>query len=185
MAHTFVTGGIGSGKTYLAARLGELTGLGVVGLDCLFFNLESSTHRDKKDEQTRNQELASQFRPLPQIFEGWHFGDWLIPLYQRLSVVVVVDTPLELRRQRIRERYERRKSGAEPDPFPNADADHLANLLEWTRKFDAQSAEEELRHFTPLGCEFYRTDGSCDRATEIAEHVIKAGGRSSERGQEP
>ena len=168
MGHAFITGGIGSGKTYLAMRLHERTRLSLVSLDGVFFDLSSCNHREQRSPIERNRELAKQMVDGSRIFEGWHFGGWLIPLYRTLSVSVIVDTPLELRKNRIQTRFERRKAGMEPDPFPRGGSDHLENLLQWTALFNADVCEAAIREFAPADCVFMRTDGSDEGFEEIA-----------------
>ena len=49
MSIIFVTGAIGSGKTYASKRLGDTMGLRVVALDTIYFNLASAdVHRERK-----------------------------------------------------------------------------------------------------------------------------------------
>ncbi|MCX6972166.1 MAG: hypothetical protein NTV93_18720 [Verrucomicrobia bacterium] len=174
MAHTFITGGIGSGKTRLAARLQEITGFGVVSLDAIFFDLSSANHREKKEPSVRGSELERELQKEHQIFEGWHFGDWLIPLYRRLSFVIIVDVPLELRQERIKARFHLRKAGQEFDPFPKGDNQHLENLLQWTRIFDADRTQEEIGRFCPKECSFIREDGLTSRIESIAQQCREA-----------
>jgi deoxyadenosine/deoxycytidine kinase len=159
MTHTFITGGIGSGKTYLANSLHSLTGVKVVSLDAIFFDMDSPVHRREKEAVLREEELLHSLESKVSIFEGWHFGDWLIPLYRAISLVIIVDTPLEIRKERIKARFKRRKAGIEIDPFPKGGKDHLENLLKWTNMFDADKAEIEIRKYCHCDCRFLRDDG--------------------------
>lgn len=156
--HTFVTGAIGSGKTCFSARLGRLARCDVISLDAIYFDLAASEHRKVRDLPQRLALLRQQLS-VPRIFEGWHFGDWLVPLYQHLSRVIIIDTPLAIREQRIRDRFDRRKAGIEPNPFPLADESHLQNLLTWTKLFAVDATRTEIRNHCPPGCEFYLDDG--------------------------
>ena len=59
MSIIFVTGAIGSGKTYASKRLGHTMGLRVVALDTIYFNLASAdVHRERKTPSLRDHELA-------------------------------------------------------------------------------------------------------------------------------
>ena len=178
LAHIFITGAIGSGKTHLAAQLREITGFNVVSLDAIFFDLASANHREKKMPPVRDSELEKELQKEPQIFEGWHFGDWLIPLYRSLSFVIIVDVPLELRQERIKTRFHHRKSGKEFDPFPKGDNQHLENLLQWTRMFDADRTQEEIGRFCPKECSFIREDGLTSRVETIAQQCRGANART-------
>jgi len=155
---TLVTGAIGSGKTYLSDQLGRVAQCDVVSLDAIYFDLKALEHR-KVRELPNRVELLRQHLSFSCVFEGWHFGDWLVPLYQQLSRVVIVDTPLDVREKRIRDRFERRKAGLESNPFPFADESHLQNLLKWTNLFSADATLGEIRKYCPADCEFYTDDG--------------------------
>jgi dephospho-CoA kinase len=159
MEHFYITGAIGSGKTTLAETLSRILHRKVLSLDALFFDLESSIHRKKKEPLQRDKELLTHLAEKNMIFEGWHLGDWLIPLVRSVSLVVIVDTPLELRLQRIENRFNRRKAGLEFDPFPNSDPKHLSNLFKWTKMFDANESEKEIRKHCSSECLFLRDDG--------------------------
>jgi hypothetical protein len=130
----------------------------VISLDTIYFDLAALEHRKVRDSSQRVELLRKQLS-IPRVFEGWHFGEWLIPLYQQLSCVVIVDVPLEVREKRIRDRFERRKVGLEPNPFPLADENHAQNLLKWTRLFSVDATREEIRRYCPADCIFYSDDG--------------------------
>lgn len=120
MAIHFITGAIGSGKTHAANLLGNRTGLELVSLDSIVFDLHSDTHRATKSPQVRDAELARLLEKRNVLFEGWHFGQWLVPMYQRLHRVIMIDTPLPVRIERIKEHYRRRKAGSSPTPSRSA-----------------------------------------------------------------
>ena len=176
MKHIFITGAIGSGKTYLAETLRTKTGFPLVSLDEVFFDLTSVRHREKRSRADRSQMLAEALEKSCSIFEGWHFGEWLHPLYSMLGLAVIINAPLDLRCERIRERFERRKSGVEPDPFPLGGSEHLENLLKWTELFDADTTEEIIKGAGSSELTVIRTDGLTCNIEEIAEqcHAVNA-----------
>jgi dephospho-CoA kinase len=67
---SYVTGAIGSGKTYAATHLAERLEYPVVSLDSIFFDLQSSTHRKRKDEETRQHELRQSLSVDNVVLEG-------------------------------------------------------------------------------------------------------------------
>jgi len=170
--HTLVTGAIGSGKTSLSLQLGSVSQREVVSLDAIYFDLDAPEHRKVREVSARLELLRVRMSK-PRIFEGWHFGDWLIPLYHQLSAVIIVDTPLETREQRIRDRFTRRKAGLEPDPFPLADEHHLHNLLKWTRLFSPEGIRKEILQFCPAQCEFHIDDGFGSYLSSLRKKKLK------------
>ena len=158
----FVTGPIGSGKTYAAGRLAEQLGSGIVSLDEVFFDLKSPVHRKRRDESERASVLLQHLTHSHVVFEGWHFGDWLIPMYKKLDLLVVVDTPLAVREDRIRRRFENRKAGLEADPFPLGDEGHLQNLLKWTQLFDLEKTLAEITAHAPAECRIVYSNSDLD-----------------------
>ena len=176
ITHTFIAGGIGSGKSHLAQMLSTLTKADVVSLDAIFFDFESPIHRKERDTALKDAMLHLRLVQPPSIFEGWHFGDWLIPLYRCVSLVIIIDAPLELREQRIEERFNRRKAGLEFDPFPRGGTEHLANLLRWTRMFDADRAEKEIRAYSSSNCRFLRDAGFGTVLNQMAQPSAGANG---------
>lgn len=158
----FVTGAIGSGKTYAATTLVERLVAELVSLDAIFFDLNSTIHRKRRDAQDRDALLLEHLDHERVVFEGWHFGDWLIPLYRRLDLLVVLNTPLVQCEQRIRGRVERRKAGLEEDLFPLADAEHLENLIKWTRLFEPEKTVAEIAQHAPARCKTVHVNSNLD-----------------------
>jgi hypothetical protein len=171
MRHVLITGGIGSGKSFLAEQLQYSTGVSIVSLDCIYFDLESPVHRECRPLEARTKLLAEHIGDRCCIFEGWHFGEWLYPLYRSLYLTVIVDTPVEIRLDRIRTRFQNRKAGNEPDPFPKGGPEHLENLLKWTSMFDTSRCEAEIRNIAPSDMIVIRTNGFDYRNEEIASLI--------------
>jgi dephospho-CoA kinase len=154
MNHIFITGGIGSGKTYSAAYLSERFHYQSVSLDELFFNFKSIIHRERKNVEIRNGELKSKLKKDKLIFEGWNWGEWLIPMYKTLNLVLIIETPENIRVERIIKRYTSRKAGNEYDP------DHLDNLIKWTKLWKKEAIISEIKKDCPKDCVFI--DGVTD-----------------------
>jgi adenylate kinase family enzyme len=160
MNRIFITGGIGSGKTYSAAYLSERYCYQNVSLDELFFNFNSIIHRERKSVESRNNELNNKLKEDKLIFEGWNWGEWLIPMYKCLNLVLIIDTPEDIRVERIIKRYTLRKAGNEYDPYPNSDPNHLNNLIKWTKLWNKEVIVNEIKKDCPKDCDFI--DGITD-----------------------
>ena len=171
MNNIFVTGGIWSGKTYLSKSLSKSTNMTSVSLDDIFFDLSSEIHRKKREDIPRNEMLCEYVNQGNLIFEGWHFGDWLVPLYKSLKLLIIVDTPIELRKERIKKRFEDRKSGKEEDPFPNGGKEHLVNLLKWTELFDVTNTQKEIKRHCSSSCIFLQYDGYGDIVSKVIQQI--------------
>lgn len=116
-----------------------------------------------KPSDQRDRELADALKTQTAIFEGWHFGEWLVPLYAKLTAAIVLDVPLDVRETRIRERQRARKAGEIHDPFPLSGEDHLQNMLRWTSMFSVDRTVEEIRTHAPSTCEVVVTTTDDDR----------------------
>jgi hypothetical protein len=171
MQHAFITGGIGSGKSFLAEQIRLATDACLVSLDYIYFDLESPDHRKCRPLEERTNLLTRHIGGKCSIFEGWHFGEWLHPLYRSLYLTVIVDTPLEIRLDRIRRRFQNRKAGIERDPYPKGGTEHLENLLKWTSMFDTSKCEAEIRNIAPSDMIVIRTNGFDYRNEEIASLI--------------
>ena len=158
----FVTGAIGSGKTYAATKLTGRVSADFVSLDAIFFDSCSAIHRERRDLSERDAQLCLSLKRDHVVFEGWHFGDWLIPMYKRLGLLLIIDAPLALREERIRSRFERRKAGREEDPFPLGGEDHLQNLLKWTRLFDPEETVAEIGKYVSAQCRIVYSNSDLD-----------------------
>jgi len=148
MYKLFVTGAIGSGKTYFSNYISRKTGVPVTSLDEIFFDLKSKELRKEQDSKIRDERLLNTTKDDYSIYEGWHFGNWLIPMYKILDAVIIVDTLLDERILRINKRFENRKMGHEIDPYPSAGTDHLNNLIKWTKLWDEKKVLDEIRLFS-------------------------------------
>jgi hypothetical protein len=152
MKRIYITGAIGSGKTYAARLLGEALRLPHHGLDPIVFDLEAKAYRQRFPETVRDEKLRILVEGDSWIIEGWYRGDWLIPMYQRADLVLLLDTPLRLRNWRIISRFARRKLGLIPDPVPLGGLKHLGRLLRWTRLFEGEAMRAEVARHVRQDC---------------------------------
>jgi dephospho-CoA kinase len=167
MSRIFITGGIGSGKTFSAQYLSNKYGYRHVPLDAIYFDLESTVHREKRSPESRNAELLKNLKPTNTIFDGWHFGEWLVPMYKAVNLVLIIEVDESIRVERILQRYALRKAGMEYDPFPNGDNEHLNNLIKWTKLWNKDKIVAEIKRTCSEDCIFI------DRIANITDVDIK------------
>lgn len=145
MMRIFITGAVGSGKSFVAQRVARDLNLPIISLDDCFFDLESDSYRKKRDAADRFTRLAKAISGNEWVAEGWHFGPWLNPLFERVTCICIVDTPLHIRYWRITKRFAKRKLGLQNDPYAKGGFSHLLKLYQWTKLFDAKKHIPEAR----------------------------------------
>lgn len=173
MKRIYITGAIGSGKTFAARRLGDAWRIPHHSLDPVVFDLESPTYRQRFPDAIRDDKLRDLVAGDSWIIEGWYRSDWLIPIYRRAEVVLLLDTPLAVRYWRITTRFLRRKLGLIHDPVPMGGLKHLGRLLKWTRLFNAETMRTEIAQYTGLDCQIVIMRQNL--TPSICERMMKAG----------
>lgn len=173
MKRIYITGAIGSGKTYAARLLGETLHLPHHSLDPIVFDLDAKAYRQRFPETVRDEKLRVLVATGSWIIEGWHRGEWLIPIYQGADCVWLLDTPLSRRYWRIIARFTRRKLGLIPDPVPLGGLKHLGRLLKWTRLFDAKAMRAEIARHARQDCRI--TIVRQNLTPGVGERMVKAG----------
>ncbi len=146
-----IVGQPGAGKSTLARKLGECTGLPVIHIDTIHWQpgwIERS--RDEKTRLCHEVEASDRW-----IFEGGHSATWSNRI-ARADLLIWIDraAPLRFWRVFIRALWYRRRS--RPD-LPNDCPELLANLPEffgfmWRTNKSARAKLEQLVATAPAGC---------------------------------
>ena len=170
MSKIFMTGGIGAGKTYSAKLMADNYNMAHVSLDEIFFDLKSTNHRERKRQDLRDMELSCALNGHNAIYEGWFSGEWLAPLFSIIDLVVFIETPIDIRISRIKERYRRRKCGLEFDPYPNGGEEHLNNLIKWTALYSKEKIRSEIMNYNK-NCSYIEISG--DIKNSILIHILE------------
>jgi len=173
MKRIYITGAIGSGKSYAARLLSETLHLSHHSLDPIVFDLDATAYRQRFPETVRDEKLRVLMDGDSWIIEGWYRGDWLHSVYQRADCVLLLDTPLLRRYWRIIARFMRRKLGWIPDPVPLGGWKHLGRLLKWTRLFDAEAMRAEIAQHARQDCRI--TIVRQNLTPDVCERMVKAG----------
>ena len=139
-----IIGPVASGKTTVAKKISEHTGI-------KHYEIDSIVHNDKNNIKRSENE---QINIINQINKN---GDWIIEgtlrknLYILLDLadkVIYIDIPLRIRRRRIILRYLKQKLGIEKCNYiPNKEM--LKNMFRWTNDYEKEKNkfERNLRKY--------------------------------------
>lgn len=158
MPKIFITGGVGSGKTFSSRLIANSIGSDYYALDEIFFDFKSSEYMKKRLPEERDAMLLNLISSESWVIEGWHFGDWVIPIYQNIDYVILLDTPLAKRRFRVIHRFCRRKLGLIYDPVPMSGILHLVKLLKWTKRSNVTRHENDILENCQSTCHIERVN---------------------------
>lgn len=132
MRRIHIIGAPGSGKTYVAGRLGAELGLPVHALDDLYFANGVGRERVRADPAVRDAELARIVEGDAWIVEGAYDG-WVGPSFERAQMIVAMVPPVWLRDLRLVRRTAMRQLGLAPRGRSTV---RLRDLLRWTHRHD-------------------------------------------------
>lgn len=173
MKRIYITGAIGSGKTYAARLFSETLHLPHHSLDPIVFDLDAKAYRQRFPETVRDEKLRVLVDGDSWIIEGWYRGAWLNSVYQRADGVLLLNPPLSRRYRRIIARFTRRKLGLIPDPVPLGGLKHLGRLLKWTRLFDPEAMRADIARHARQDCRI--TVVRQNLTPGVCERMVKAG----------
>ncbi len=131
----YISGSVGSGKTFLAERIAAIKGIPYYNLDPIVWDLDSKVYRKPRDPEYRDQVFKEILSSDQWIVEGGYDREWDVPFYQQADLLIVLKPSPWLRVYRIIIRFIQRKLRLIPDPFGGG-AIHLLRLLRWTLTFD-------------------------------------------------
>jgi adenylate kinase family enzyme len=158
-----IVGQPGAGKSTLAARLGERTGLPVIHIDKIHW--QAGWLERSKAEKTR---LCLEAEQQDQwVFEGGHSATWPSRL-ARANMLVWLDLPVGQRLWRVVRRAIVGLGRTRPDMAEGC-PERLRSLPEfiayiWTTRRSAQQKLQRLAESAPDGCEVVRLQSDADSA---------------------
>src|SRR5690348_6159519 len=91
-----LVGGPGSGKSYIAARIGATYGIAVYALDDLFWDPTVPAYGVRADREARDQALASIVARDAWVIEGAYYK-WLAPGFARAELIIVLNPSVLVR----------------------------------------------------------------------------------------
>ncbi len=156
--------GPGSGKSFVARKLGERYGIPILDLDEIFWEPNAKDFSSKADPESRDAALIAFVAQDSWIVEGAYYR-WLTPCFQTADFIFVLTPPLWLRQARIIRRFIRRKIGLEPGKKETFSS--LMNLMAWGKTYDG----DNLLRATTLLKELGRQPVHCNGLKGITGHL--------------
>ncbi|WP_247682538.1 DNA topology modulation protein FlaR [Pseudoalteromonas sp. MMG013] len=127
-----IIGGPGSGKTFSAAKLQQVTGLNGFDLDSVFWEKNEFAYV-RSSEHARTEKLNHILSHDNWIVEGVYYK-WLASLFRDADLIVILNPPTLLRQWRIFKRFLKRKF-----VLGHYQKESLASFLQmfwWNQGFD-------------------------------------------------
>jgi adenylate kinase family enzyme len=156
-----ILGGPGSGKSYLAARLGEAMQVPVCDLDELFWHNESGTYGVRAEPAERDRSLREFTAQKRWIVEGV-YHQWAGESFERADAIVLLTPGARIRDGRIVKRFLRRKFGLAHAPKRET-FKGLIELLRWNHAYDTDNLARAMDSLAPHAHKLHRFD-SADEA---------------------
>ncbi|MDA3872731.1 MAG: DNA topology modulation protein FlaR [Kiritimatiellae bacterium] len=159
-----ILGGPGSGKSYIARRLGERYGIPFLDLDGIFWDPNTMGFSSKADPEARDVALIEFIAQDSWIVEGAYYR-WLAPSFQAADWIFVLTPPLWVRQVRIIRRFILRKIGLERGKKESFRS--LMNLMDWGRNYDGDNLLRATKILKDLG----RSPILCTGLEEVTDHL--------------
>ena len=128
-----ILGGPGTGKSYIAEKLGARLGVVVCNLDELFWDSASQRYGIRAEVGERDRRLAEVVAGDGWIIEGVYY-QWLEPSFAKADAIIVLTPSLWIRHWRVVRRFILRKLGRLPGRYESLL--DLWHLLRWSHSFD-------------------------------------------------
>ncbi|NGZ77685.1 P-loop NTPase family protein [Saccharibacillus alkalitolerans] len=144
----FIVGIVASGKTTLARRLSEGTGIAWHELDDIVHRrLPTDAAGSKRTPEEQREAIGRIDREGSWIFEGTDRASYSY-LYGMADLVIFLDPPLWKRRIRIMTRFLKQKTGREASRY-TPDLAMLRSMFRWTNEFERNRPkfEAELERY--------------------------------------
>ncbi len=143
-----ILGGPGSGKTFLAKILSEMTGIAPTDLDELFWDNTASDYNTRRSPDERDCLLKELVDEDQWIVEGVYHA-WVVESFEKADMIIILCTPVWLRHWRILRRFVLGKLNC---------ADHLRRetlagqwaLLKWNHAYEKDNLRRTREHLKPF-----------------------------------
>jgi adenylate kinase family enzyme len=129
-----LSGGPGSGKSYVAAKISAAYGITPYALDDLFWDPSAATYGVQADPQTRDQALAAIVAQDAWVIEGAYYK-WLTPSFERADLIIILNPSVWLRDWRIVKRFALQFFRKAPSKKKETIASILG-LMQWNHTYE-------------------------------------------------
>ncbi len=138
-----IIGGAGSGKSYLARKLGAALNLPVCNLDDLFWANDEETYGIRAKPGERDGKLEEFVAQDGWVVEGAYHG-WVEASFERADIILVLRPGPWLRDARILKRFVSRRLGIEKTSKKET-ISGLVALLRWNHGYDGDNLARALK----------------------------------------
>ena len=127
-----IIGAPGSGKTYIATKLQEITDLKAYDLDKIFWDQNKNTYV-RSNEESRTEKLNQILSQENWIVEGVYYK-WLLDAFHDADLIIILNPPVLIRQWRIFKRFLIRKFIL--GHFRKESLSSFLEMFWWNQKFD-------------------------------------------------
>jgi adenylate kinase family enzyme len=138
----YIIGSVGSGKTTLARKIAEKTGVAAYELDNVVWERHSEGDR-RRTPSERDAVLQDILKTDAWIIEGAQYVDWVLPAMQRADRILFLDPPNRIRKYRILKRFVRQELRLEKANY-RPTLHILRRMFEWNAQFQTQGRQQVL-----------------------------------------
>jgi adenylate kinase family enzyme len=140
----YIIGSVGSGKTTLARKIAEATGVTAYELDNVVWERHPDGDRRRATAE-RNAFLQDILKTDAWIIEGAQHADWVFPAMQSAGRILFLDPPNRVRQYRILKRFIRQKLCLEKANY-RPSLHILRRMFEWNAQFQNQDRKQILHN---------------------------------------
>lgn len=159
-----IIGGSGTGKTFLARKLGACLTLPVLDLDNIFWSRTAKTYGVRAPDAERDAALQDFIRQDGWIAEGVYYR-WLLPSFEAASHIIVLTPPLWLRQVRIIRRFIRRRLDLESSKKETLR--DIRQLLAWNRHYDRDNLARAVTMLNEHGLKYTKCRNTAETSTTL------------------
>lgn len=139
-----ISGGPGSGKSYLGKKLSGLLKLPYTRLDAIYWDDAFGRWEKPRPKNMRDKQFRSIIQNKNWIIEG-HYPDWVKSGFSKADVIIFLKTGLLKRDLNLLTRFIKRKSGIIKGKKESLK--DRAKLIGFSHKYDLSEAESAVSEF--------------------------------------
>ncbi len=173
-----ITGASGAGTTTLGRALATALSVSHFDTDDFYWRPSNPPFQTKRTRDERSALMETMFLPGPDWVLSGAVGDWGIDLVPYFDAVVFVETPTDMRLERLRAR-EANRFGADAVAPGGFWHEEFAFFIEWASHYEDGTREgrnraEHESWLATLSCPVLRVDGrspAAETAADLADEI--------------